>query len=104
MTYQDLLKETAKRKRLAIRELNNALKGSFGFLVKAEIEKDPGKIAWQYLAKEFCETLADHVTELVENTGDADGYEASEICDIYMAYEDRDDRLYDLLPVEARLF
>lgn len=43
MTYSDLLKETADKKKTAIAELNEALKGPAGFLVKAEIERDPGR-------------------------------------------------------------
>ena len=102
MTYSDLLAITAKKKRAAIRELNEALKAPAGFLVKAEIEKKPGTVAWLWLAKEFCETLGDHVNEFMENpTSD---FEALEVGNIYMAWQDDDPDLYDLLPVEAQLF
>ena len=104
MTYQELLEATAKKKEAAIKELNKALKGPAGFLVKAEIKRDPGMVAWLYLAKEFCETLAENVGEFIDQTGDIDSIEAREIGDIYMAYEDNDPGLYELLPVEAQLF
>ena len=104
MTYNELLAETATKKRDAIAELNAALKGPCGFLIKAEIEKDPGKVAWSYLARDFCEKLADHIDELIEQAGGVDAIEAREIGDIYMAYEDGCSDLYDHLPVEAQLF
>lgn len=104
MTYQELLQQTAQKKRDAIRELNKALKGPCGFLVKAEIEKNPGAVAYHWLAQSFCETLAEHVEEFMEQTGDIDSCEAREIGTLYMAYEDSDPDLYDLLPVEAQLF
>lgn len=101
MTYQELLKETAEKKRKAIRELNTALRGKAGFLVKAEIERNPGKVAWLWLAQEFCESIAEHLSELTES---AEEYEKMEISSIYMAYEDSDPGLYEMLPVEAQLF
>ena len=104
MTYNELLRETAEKKRKAIAEINSALKGPCGFLVKAEIEKDPGKVAWHYLAREFCETLAEHVDEFIEQAGGVNTFEAREIGDIYMAYEDGDKDIYSYLPVEAQLF
>lgn len=104
MTYQELLQQSAQKKRAAIRELGQALKGPCGFLVKAEIERDPGAVAYHYLARWFCETLAEHVAEFIDQTGDIDSCEAREIGDIYIAYEDSDPDLYDLLPVEAQLF
>lgn len=104
MTYNELLAETAIKKRDAIAELNAALKGPCGFLIKAEIEKDPGKVAWSYLARDFCGKLADHIDELMEQAGGVDTMEAREIGDIYMAYEDGSSDLYDYLPVEAQLF
>lgn len=103
MTYKELLEATAEKKRKAIADLNAALKGPAGFLVKAEIERDPGKLAWAVLAREFCETLAEHVDELIEQAG-GDALEAHEVMEIYMAYEDGNEDLYDYLPVEARLF
>ena len=104
MTYNELLAETATKKRDAIAELNAALKGPCGFLIKAEIEKDPGKVAWSYLARDFCEKLADHIDEFIEQAGGVYAIEAREIGDIYMAYEDGRSDLYDHLPVEAQLF
>lgn len=104
MTYNDLLKETAIKKCKAIAEINTALKGPCGFLIKAEIEKDPGKVAWHYLAKEFCEKLAEHVDEFIEQAGGVNSITAHEIGDIYMAYEDGDSELYNYLPIEAQLF
>lgn len=104
MTYDELLRETAEKKRKAIAEINAALKGPCGFLVKAEIEKNPGAVAWHWLAKEFCETLAQHVSEFIDQAGGVDTTEAREIGDIYMAYEDGDKNLYDYLPIEAQLF
>ena len=104
MTYQDLLQKTAQRKREAISELNKALSGDAGWLVQAEIERNPGGVAWLWLAEEFCAELANHVGEFIEQTGDIDSLDAREIGKIYMAYEDGDPGLYDLLPVEAQLF
>ena len=104
MTYDELLKITAERKEAAIKELNRALQGPAGFLVKAEIKSKPRSVAWLYLAKEFCETLADHVDEFIEQAGGVDTLEAREIGIIYMAYEDSDPHLYEILPDEARLF
>lgn len=103
MTYEELLEITAEKKKKAISELNEALRGPMGFLVKEEIERNPGTVAWLWLAKEFCETLADHVGEFMEQAG-VDSYVAYEIGDIYMAYENSEDNLYELLPVEAQLF
>lgn len=104
MKYADLLRETAIKKQKAIEEINSALKGPCGFLLKAEIEKNPGAVAWNYLAKEFCETLAQHVDEFICQAGGVNMIEAHEIGDIYMAYEDGDSDLYSYLPVEAQLF
>ena len=104
MTYDELLQATAEKKKAAVREINAALKGPGGFLVKAEIERKPGSVAWHWLAQEFCETLAAHVEEFIQQTGDVDSLEAREIGAIYMAYEDDDPDLYELLPVEAQLF
>lgn len=103
-TYYDLLEETAKRKQKAVAELNKALRGKGGWLVKAEIERNPGSVAWLWLAKGFCEALADHIDEFLEQVGMDTPY-GREIGDIYMAYyDDRYDDLYDMLPVEAQLF
>lgn len=104
MTYEELLTQTKAKKDAAIKQLNAALAGPGGFLVKAEIKRKPGTIAWLYLAKEFCETLAEHVGEFIDQTGDIDSIEAREIGSIYMAYEDGDPELYQMLPIEARLF
>lgn len=103
MTYEDLLKETAAKKKAAQKQLAEAMRGPAGFLVKAEIERKAGTVAWLWLAQGFCETLADHVGEWLETLG-VDSYEAREIGDIYMAYEDDRSDLYELLPTEARLF
>ena len=102
MTYEELLTQTAQKKRKAVKELNNALNSPTGFLVRAEIERDPGMVAWLWLVKEFCEALADHVGEWMEYYGNAP--EAYEIATIYMMYEDSDPDLYNYLPVEAQLF
>lgn len=100
MTYNELLRETAEKKRKVVAEINSALKGPCGFLVKAEIEKDPGKTAWHYLAREFCEKLAEHIDEFMDEGEDV----AREVGEIYMAYEDGDRDIYSLLPIEAQLF
>lgn len=92
MTYNELLREMAKKKRKDIAEINSALKGPCGALVKAEIERDP--------AREFCEKLAEHIDEFMEEGEDV----AREVGEIYMAYEDGDRDIYSLLPVEAQLF
>lgn len=104
MTYEDLLQETATKKRETISKINAALNGSCGFLIEEEIKKDPGKVAWHYLAKEFCEKLAEHVDEFIEQAGGVNAMEAREIGEIYMAYEDGDADLYSYLPTEAKLF
>jgi len=101
MTYQELLAETAVKKQSAIKEINKALNSKAGFLVKAEIEKDPGSTAWIMLAKDFCEALAENFSEIYEN---ADESERWEISNIYMAYEDSRPDLYYSLPYEAQLF
>ena len=100
MTYKELLEETASRKREIIADLDAALKGPAGFLVEAEIRRSPGKAAWFILAKEFCEKLAEHIDEFIDEGEDV----ACEVQRIYMAYEDGDEDIYDYLPTEARLF
>lgn len=100
MKYSELLKKTHMKKHEAIKEINAALKGPMGFLVKAEIKRNPGAVAWHYLAKEFVEQLAEHIDEFIAEGDDV----AGEVQEIYMAYEDGDSNLYDLLPVEAQLF
>ena len=45
MTYEELLKETAARKREIPADLDAVLKGPAGFLAEAGIRKDPGKAA-----------------------------------------------------------
>lgn len=104
MTYHELLKTTAEKKRAALGVIRKGMKGPCGFLVEQEIKKNPGSIAWILLAKEFCETLAENVDDFIAQTGDVNGLEAYEIAEIYMAYEDDDPELYELLPLEARLF
>lgn len=104
MTYEELLKTTAEKKKASLRQLNTALHGPADFLVKAEIEKDPGSVAWCFLAREFCETLANHLDELIESVGGVGSPDSYEISDIYMAYENSESNLYELLPVEAQLF
>ena len=101
MTYAELLKTTAQRKAKAANELNAALNGDAGWLVKAEIERNPGSVAWLWLAKGFCESLAEHMSEIYEGL---DEYEQREVYDIYAAYENDEPDLYELLPEEARLF
>lgn len=102
MTYAELLRMTGEKKRKAVRELNAAINHpAFGFLCKAEVERKPGTVAWAYLAREFCETLAEHLDELMQS---ASGYEQDDILRIYMAYEDSDPDLYEMLPEEAQLF
>lgn len=61
-------------------------------------------MAWHYLAREFCEKLAEHVDEFIDQAGGFDTIEAREIGEIYMAYEDGDRDLYDYLPIEVQLF
>ena len=100
MTYEELLKETADKKREILADLNTALKGPCDFLVEAEIKKKPGVVAWFLLAKEFCEKLAEHIDEFMNEGEDV----TLEVCQIYMAYEDGDENLYEYLPTEARLF
>lgn len=73
-------------------------------LAWAEVERNPGSVAWVMLAQEFCETLAENIGDFLEQTGDIDSIDAREIGDIYVAYENDDPDLYELLPTEARLF
>ena len=101
MTYNELLKETEIKKQKAIKDINKSLRGPMGFLIRADIENNPGKIAWSFLAREFCETLAEHLDEISESVNERDRFD---ICRIYMAYEDDDEDLYELLPIEAQLF
>lgn len=101
MTYSELLAITAEKKKKAIRELNSALRGKAGWLVESEIKRNPGMVAWLWLAKEFCETLAENFDEIYSAADEGDRWEIS---DIYMGYEDGRKDLYDLLPVEAQLF
>lgn len=102
MTYDELLKTTADRKAKAIEELNTAISHpQLGFLSREEIRRDPGMVAWLWLAKGFCETVAEHLDELLASV---DEYDRNDICRIYMAYEDSDPDLYDMLPLEAQLF
>ena len=101
-TYSDLLRETQEQKIKAQKELKNALGGKAGFLVKAEIERKPGTVAWLWLAKDFCEKLAENVGNWISD--DPWDIESREIGQIYMAYEDGDSDLYEYLPTEARLF
>jgi hypothetical protein len=104
MTYYDLLEKTAKKKREVLRKFNKALKGSSGFLVQAEIERNPGQVAYTWLAKDFCEEVCKHIEEWTEQLNAAgDVATAFEIADIYMAYQDGHD-LSDVLPVEAKLW
>ena len=104
MTYKDLLESTATKKKTALKSLNEALKGPFGPYIRDDIKRNQGSVAWLFLAKDFCETLAAHVEEFIEQTGDINSIEAREIGDIFAAYENSDRRLYELLPVEAQLF
>ena len=102
MTYAELLRTTADRKQKAICQLNAALRDpACGFLVKAEIERKPGSVAWLYLAQDFCQAIAEHVDELMES---ADQFEKDEIMSIYYGYYDDDPDLYQRLPIEAQLF
>ena len=72
-----------------------------GFLVRDEIRRSPGSVAWLWLGLPFCRTLAEHWDEIWPS---ADESERDDMCRIYMAYEDSDPDIYDLLPVEAQLF
>ncbi len=100
MTYSELLKETAAKKRDAIAGINKALTGPAGFLVKAEIQRNPGGLAWYALAQWFVEQLAEHIDEFIEEGEDV----AREVIEIYESYEDGDSDLYQILPIEAQLF
>lgn len=102
MTYKDLLKETAREKEEAIKMLDDGLKGPYGFLVKHELEQGLASIAWNLLAKDFCDALYEHFDEIYDDL--KEDYERQEVSDIYMAYYNNEDYLYDLLPLEAQLF
>ena len=71
-----------------------------GFLVKAEIQRNPGGLAWYALAQWFVEQLAEHIDEFIEEGEDV----AREVIEIYESYEDGDSDLYQILPIEAQLF
>ena len=103
MTYYDLLERTEQKKQKVLREFARASKGNAGWLVVAEIKKNPGRVAYLWLAQEFCETLADHIGEWVDEFG-MDSVEAREISDIYQTWYNDEPGLYDLLPTEARLW
>lgn len=105
-TYEDLLRETEAKKRKFWADMEKAMRGPAGFLVKAEIERNPGQIAYTYLAREFCEKLGEHIGDwCCDESGFKNwDFEAQEIGAIYMAFEDDDPELYELLPYEARLF
>lgn len=102
MTYKDLLRETARKKEEALKVINDGLKGPGGFLVKHELEQGLASVAWNLLAKDFCNTLYEHFDEIYD--GLKEDYERQEVSDIYMAYYNNEDYLYDLLPLEAQLF
>lgn len=102
MTYQELLNETAKKKQEYLNEIEKAK-------IRAAINDHP--IGWAYkhiiaerLARGFIKAVAENVGELIDATGDIDSIEAREIGDIFVAYEEDDPELYELLPTEARLF
>ena len=102
MTYEELLRTTGERKLKAVAELNSAMANpQLGFLAEAEIRKDPGMVAWLWLAKDFCEAIAENLDELLASVEE---YERDDIVRIYMAYYDDDPDLYDMLPIEAQLF
>lgn len=102
MTYTELLRLTGERKLKAIKELSEGMAHpQLGFLCRAEIRKDPGKVAWLWLAESFCKTLAEHWDEV---TASVDDDTRDDLIRIYMAYEDSDPYIYDLLPIEAQLF
>ena len=102
MTYTELLRLTGERKLKAVRELNEGINHpKLGFLCRAEIRKDPGMVAWLWLAEPFCRDLAEHWEEV---TASVDEDTRDDLCRIYMAYEDSDPDIYDLLPIEAQLF
>lgn len=104
MTYYDLLAKTEKRKRNVLKDFAKAMRGKAGWLVKAEIERNPGRVAYVWLAREFCEELADHIEEYVKSVGGYDSYEGMELCGIYQTWYNNEPGLYDLLPTEARLW
>lgn len=101
MTYWELLEITDQKKKEVQRKLNASLNGSNGWLVKAEIEKNPGRLAYIALAEEFLETLSDNMEEILQGLDEID---QREIYDIIASWYDDDDDLYDRLPTEARLF
>lgn len=101
MTYWELLDITDRKKKEVQRKLNTSLNGSNGWLVKAEIERNPGSLAYIALAKEFLETLSANMEEILQGL---DGIDQREIYNIIACWYDDDDDLYDRLPTEARLY
>ena len=100
MKYSELLEKTHIKKLEAIREINVALKGPCGFLVKNEIQNKPGAVAFHWLADFFIQQLIEHMDEFMAE----DNNVAEEVQRIYMAYENGDSDLYYQLPIEAQLF
>ena len=102
MTWDELLRITGERKQKAVAQLNTAIENpSLGFLAQSEIQRDPGMVAWLWLAKDFCEAIADNLDDLLASVPE---YDRDDIIRIYMAYYDNDPDIYDMLPVEAQLF
>ena len=102
MTYEELLKTTAERKASAVKSLNKAINDpALGFLCQEEIRRDPGMVAYLWLAEGFCQAIAENLDDLLASVEE---YDRDDIVRIYMAYYDDDPDLYDLLPVEAQLF
>lgn len=101
MTYWELLEITDRKKKEVQRKLNTSLNGSNGWIVKAEIERNPGGLAYIALAKEFLETLDANMGEILQSL---DEYDQREIYDIIACWYDDDPDLYDRLPTEARLY
>ena len=106
MTYAELLEKTEAKKKTVLKMFVNGLKDKYGFLVADEIKRDPLGVAYVYLARDFCDELEQHADEFIEQFGGVyNSYEAYEICDIIVAYEEnRLADLYELLPIEAKLF
>lgn len=104
--YYHLLEVTQKRKEAFRRKYLAPLAGKGldpgQMLALEELRRNPSRLQWVF-AREFLDELIDHCGAFIEQFG-IDSPDAREVGDICMAYEyDRPD-LYELLPVEAKLY
>ena len=104
--YYHLLEVTQKRKEAFRRKYLAPLAGKnldLGqMLALEELRRNPGGLQRIFVGW-FLDELVNNCGDFIEQEG-IDGPNAKEIYDITMAYEHDDPDLYDLLPVEAKLY